>query len=61
MNNEEGTTTHHSTPPAVLGQSSDAPPLSDLIHLLQTVDTASEMAKLNEISMSDNNGGRIWF
>jgi hypothetical protein len=61
MNNEEGITTHHSTPPSALEQSNNPSLLTDLIHLLQGVDTASEMAKLNESSMSDNNGGRIWF
>jgi len=39
----------------------DITPLVELIQLLQSVDTISKDAKLNEISMSDNNGGRIWF
>ncbi len=35
--------------------------LTELIFLLLSVDTSSKEAKLNEVSMSDNNGGRIFF
>lgn len=33
--------------------------LYDLIELLQAVDLSSPLAKLNESTITDNNGGRI--
>ena len=33
--------------------------LVELIELLQKIDEHSKLAKLNETSISDNNGGRI--
>lgn len=33
--------------------------LAELIKLLEKIDTNSPMAKLNETSISDNNGSRI--
>lgn len=37
--------------------------LSELVKLLEKIDTNSPMAKLNETSISDNNGSRIqlWY
>jgi hypothetical protein len=35
--------------------------LVELIELLQKIDTTAPLAKLNETSMPDNNGGRIKF
>jgi hypothetical protein len=35
--------------------------LVELIEVLQGIDTTSPLAKLNETSMPDNNGGRIKF
>jgi hypothetical protein len=42
-------------------QEQDAPESSikELIEVLQEIDTSSPMAKTNEQSISDNNGGRI--
>ncbi len=42
----------------------DEPPHADdglieLVEALQQVDTSSPLAKLNETSIADNNGGRI--
>jgi hypothetical protein len=39
----------------------DSSTLPSFISLLRSVDITSEQATLNEESMSDNNGGRIWF
>jgi hypothetical protein len=35
--------------------------LVELLMLMASVETQSAEAKLNENSMDDNNGGRIWF
>ncbi len=35
--------------------------LAELLVLMASVETTSAQAKLNEVSMEDNNGGRIWF
>jgi len=35
--------------------------LVELVDLLSEIDTESELAKLNAISISDNKGGRIHF
>jgi hypothetical protein len=35
--------------------------LAELFLLMASVETNSVEAKLNETSMDDNNGGRIWF
>jgi hypothetical protein len=40
-------------------QSETESSLKDLIDVLQEIDTSSPMAKTNERSISDNNGGRI--
>lgn len=40
-------------------QTSETGSLLKLIEVLQEIDTSSPKAKLNEISISDNNGGRI--
>lgn len=34
-------------------------PLAEIIKLLQEIDLDAPMAKLNETTISDNNGGRI--
>jgi hypothetical protein len=33
----------------------------ELIEALENIDEATSLAKLNEISIADNNGGRIYF
>lgn len=51
--------------PPVLGALNDAPEpddnLVDFIEILQRIDTAGPLAKENETTMSDNNGGRIQY
>ena len=46
---------------SVVTQKQDVPESSikELIEVLQEIDTSSPMAKTNEQSISDNNGGRI--
>lgn len=46
---------------SVVTQEQDAPESSikELVEVLQEIDTSSPMAKTNEQSISDNNGGRI--
>lgn len=36
-------------------------PLVELVNVLDSVDTKSKKAKLNEKSMDDGDGGRIWY
>lgn len=40
-------------------QTSETGSLVNLIEVLQEIDTSTPIAKLNENSISDNNGGRI--
>jgi hypothetical protein len=40
-------------------QTSDAGSLLKLIEVLSEIDTSTPIAKLNEQSINDNNGGRI--
>ncbi len=40
-------------------QTSQIGSLLNLIEILQEIDTSSPIAKLNENSITDNNGGRI--
>lgn len=40
-------------------QTSETGSLLKLIEVLQEIDTSTPIAKLNENSISDNNGGRI--
>jgi len=37
----------------------DDAPLVDFVDVLQKIDTDAPLAKLNETTISDNNGGRI--
>lgn len=41
------------------GQASASGSLVELLKILQEINTAGPMAKTNEESISDNNGGRI--
>lgn len=45
--------------PVEQAQTSDTGGLLKLIELLSEIDTSTPIAELNEISISDNNGGRI--
>lgn len=40
-------------------KSSESAGLAELVELLSKIDVNSDIAKLNETSISDNNGGRI--
>lgn len=45
--------------PALVEQPHEDDGLVELVEALQQVDTSSPLAKLNETSIVDNNGGRI--
>jgi hypothetical protein len=48
-----------SGPDASLGQISLTSSLVEFVETLESIDTTSPLAKLNETTISDNNGGRI--
>ena len=50
----------YSTPAAMLRAPIDDS-LVDLVELLDNIDESSSISKLNETSISDNNGSRIFF
>jgi hypothetical protein len=48
------------TPSQTLEESECGLVLAELMKALEEIDLNSPTAKLNETTMSDNNGGRIW-